>query len=173
MLTVMHQEEVGRALGAVDYLIKPLEPRTLVETLRRYVHDDVGRVLVVEDDEPTRELMTRTLRTAGHVVTEAENGQVALDRLEAADPQVIVLDLMMPVMDGMMFLHHLRAMEAYANVPVIVATAQILTEADRRQLAATAQQVIEKKAHSRSELLTIIADEIRARITGESAAQKA
>jgi CheY-like chemotaxis protein len=74
---------------------------------------------------------------------------------------------MMPVMDGMMFLHHLRSMEAYANVPVIVATAQILTDADRQKLAETAQQVIEKKAHSRSELLSLIADEIRARIALE------
>ena len=164
MLTVMHQEEVGRALGAVDYLIKPLQPRTLVEVLRRHVPTDTGRVLVVEDDEPTRELMTRTLRSAGHIVVEAANGKIALDRLDEANPQVIVLDLMMPVMDGMMFLHHLRAMERYAHVPVIVATAQMLTDADREKLAATTQQVIEKKAHSRSELLTLIADEIRTRI---------
>ena len=120
MLTILHQEEVGRALGAVDYLIKPLEPQALVETLRRHVPDTTGRVLVVEDDEPTRTLMVRTLRAAGHTVVEAENGQVALDRLAEASPQVIVLDLMMPVMDGMMFLHHLRAMDAYAKVPVIV-----------------------------------------------------
>ena len=164
MLTVMHQEEIGRALGAVDYLIKPLQPKTLVEILRKHVPTDSGRVLVVEDDEPTRELMTRTLRSAGHVVFEAENGRVGLDRLEEANPQVIVLDLMMPVMDGMMFLHHLRAMERYANVPVIVATAQMLTDADRQRLAETAQQVIEKKAHSRTELLSLIADEIRTRI---------
>jgi PAS domain S-box-containing protein len=169
MLTVMHQEEIGRALGAVDYLIKPLQPRTLIEVLRRHVPTDSGRVLVVEDDAPTRELMTRTLRSAGHVVVEAENGQIALDRLAEANPQVIVLDLMMPVMDGMMFLHHLRAMAPYANVPVIVATAQLLTEADRATLAETAQQVIEKKAHSRSELLSLIADEIRARIGWEDA----
>jgi PAS domain S-box-containing protein len=169
MLTVLHQEEVGRALGAVDYLIKPLDPRTLVETIRRHMPSEAGRVLVVEDDEPTRELVTRTLRAAGHEVIEAENGQVALERLdEAAPPQVIVLDLMMPVMDGMMFLHHLRAKEAYADVPVIVATAQILTDADRKQLATTAQQVIEKKAHSRTELLALIADEIRTRIGGQT-----
>ena len=164
MLTVMHQEEIGRALGAVDYLIKPLEPRTLVQILRRHVPTDTGRVLVVEDDEPTRELMTRTLRSAGHIVVEAENGKIALDRLDEANPQVIVLDLMMPVMDGMMFLHHLRAMPRYESVPVIVATAQMLTDADREKLARAAQQVIEKKAHSRSELLSLIADEIRARI---------
>ena len=164
MLTVMHNEEVGRALGAVDYLIKPLEPQSLVETLRRYVSNEGGRILVVEDDEPTRELVCRTLRAAGHTVVEAENGQVALDRLAEAAPQVIVLDLMMPIMDGMMFLHHLRAMEAYAKVPVIVATARLLTDADREQLTATAQQVIEKKSHSRTELLALIAQEIRMRI---------
>ncbi|MES1157948.1 MAG: response regulator, partial [Haliangium ochraceum] len=140
MLTVMHQEEIGRALGAVDYLNKPLDPRALLATVQRYVrHENSGsvRVLVVEDDEPTRDLMRRTLESAGHAVAVAENGQVGLERVETELPDVVVLDLMMPVMDGFTFLHHLRASPARANLPVIVATARMLSDAEQRELEAT------------------------------------
>jgi PAS domain S-box-containing protein len=160
MLTVMQQEEIGRALGAVDYLIKPLEPKALIETVQRHVHQSGVRVLVVDDDEPTREMMRRTLEGAGHSVVEAENGQVALERLANDVPDIVVLDLMMPVMDGFTFLHHLRANSVHANLPVIVATARMLSEAEQRELEATAQRVIRKKSHSLQELLQLIGDQI-------------
>jgi PAS domain S-box-containing protein len=164
MMTVMHQKEVGQTLGAADYLIKPIDPDRLIDTLRRHTHAATARVLVVEDDEPTRELIRRTLEHRGNFVAEADNGQVALDRLDAARPDVIVLDLMMPVMDGFGFLHALRADPRYAALPVIVATARTLDERERRDLARTAQQVIEKSAHTRQELIGVIGDQISALI---------
>lgn len=168
MLTVMHQEEIGRALGAVDYLIKPLDPKALVSTVRRHVNQQGVRVLVVEDDEPTREMIRRTLEGAGHVVTEAENGQVALDQLDTDRPDIVVLDLMMPVMDGFTFLHHLRTSSKHANLPVIVATARMLSEAEQRELEATAQRVIRKKGHSLEELLELISDQIAKMVDARS-----
>ncbi len=165
MLTVMHQEEIGRALGAVDYLNKPLDPRALLATVQRYVRKEEEanvRVLVVEDDEPTREMMRRTLESAGHTVTVAENGQVGLQRLETELPDVVVLDLMMPVMDGFTFLHHLRASPVHANLPVIVATARMLSETEQRELEATAQRVLRKQSSSIHELVQAIGDQIAA-----------
>jgi signal transduction histidine kinase len=86
-------------------------------------------VLVVEDDGPTRELMQRTIQDAGHVVLSAENGRLALTLLEQnSNVQLVVLDLMMPEMDGFEFLEHLRAHPAYVHVPVVVATAKMLTD---------------------------------------------
>jgi len=161
MMTVMHQQELGQTLGAADYLIKPIEPERLVETLRRHTHGPTAKVLVVEDDEATRELIRRTLEHRGNVVDEAGNGQLALDRLEVERPDVIVLDLMMPVLDGFGFLHALRSDPRFADLPVIVATARTLDEAERRSLAHTAQQVIEKSAHTRLELIGLIGDQIQ------------
>jgi CheY-like chemotaxis protein len=160
MLTVMQQQEIGQALGAIDYLIKPVEPERLCATLRRHVPEVSARVLLVEDDEPTRELIRRTLEGAGYEVTEAENGQVALDRLPSANPDIIVLDLMMPVMDGFSFLHHLRTSEEHNEVPVIVATARELDESERHELTSMAQRVFQKQAFSREELLEMIAGQI-------------
>jgi len=161
MMTVMHQHEIGRTLGAADYLIKPIEPRALIETLRRHT-DASARVLVVEDDEPTRELIRRTLESIGHFVAEAEHGRAALDRLDDVAPDIIVLDLMMPVMDGFTFLDELRRSERHAAIPVIVSTARVLDDRERAALAHTAQQVIEKGAHTRTELITRISDQITA-----------
>ncbi|MCA9675988.1 MAG: response regulator [Kofleriaceae bacterium] len=171
MMTVMHQREVGHTLGAADYLIKPIEPDRLVALLRRYTSPGAS-VLVVEDDEPTRELIRRTLERSGNKVTEAENGQVALAQVAAAPPDVIVLDLMMPVMDGFSFLHALRGDPRYADLPVIVATARTLDEQERRDLTATVQDVIEKGAHTRHELIDLISDQIVRLVDRRDAATK-
>ncbi len=160
MLTMLHQREVGQALGAVDYLIKPIAPSTLVETLRRYVGVTAAKVLVVEDDEPTRELIRRTLEGEGYSVVEAENGEVALARVHADDPDIVVLDLMMPVMDGFEFLRHLRDDAERSDLPVVVATARILSDQERRDLAKKAQRVIEKTAYGRQELIDAISSQI-------------
>ena len=162
MLTVLQEQAVGQALGAVDYLIKPLDPDLLTATLRRHLHLAPAHVLVVEDDEPTRELIARTLTSAGHHVSTAENGQVALDRLAGLAPDLVVLDLMMPVMDGFSFLQHLRARPEHAELPVIVATARDLSGEERDALRAKVQRVIEKQAHTRDQLLDVIGSQIAA-----------
>jgi hypothetical protein len=164
MLTVMQQREIGHALGAVDYLIKPLDPDSLNSTLRRHIKLAPAHVLVVEDDEPTRDLITRTLLTAGHRVTTAENGKLGLERVEDSRPDVIILDLMMPVMDGFTFLHHVRNKPEHAHLPVIVATARVLSEDERQRLETNAQHIIEKQSHTRQQLLDMIGDHIRAMV---------
>ncbi len=160
MLTIVHQEEVGRALGAVDYLMKPISPKALVDTLRRHVRGSSARVLVVEDDAATRELIRRTLEGEGHSVVEAENGQVGLDFVTEDEPDIVVLDLMMPVMDGFEFLRQVRDELQLHSLPVIVATARILGDAERRDLETRVQRVIEKNAFSRNELLDAINTQI-------------
>jgi PAS domain S-box-containing protein len=162
MMTVMHQKEVGQTLGAADFLIKPIDPDRLVDTLVRHTKTKTARVLVVEDDEPTRDLIRRTLEHRGNFVAEADNGRVALDTIDEARPDVVVLDLMMPVLDGFGFLHALRSNPRYAELPVIVTTARTLDALERDDLARNAQRVIEKSAHTRQELLGVIGDQINA-----------
>ncbi len=169
MLTVMQQREIGHALGAVDYLIKPLDPEALTGTLRRHIKKTPASVLVVEDDEDTRDLITRTLSNAGYRVNTAENGKIALDNLGTTKPDIIILDLMMPVMDGFTFLHHMRATPEHAHLPVIVATARVLSEDERRRLETNAQHIIEKQSHTRQQLLEMISDQITTMVAVEPA----
>ena len=158
MLTVEMQQEVGHSLGAVDYLHKPVQGDQLGRAILRHVRDAPARVLVVEDDEPTRELVRRTLESSGHTVLEAEHGRAALDTLDRIGPEeeapdVVVLDLMMPVMDGFEFLRRLRGHPIHADLPVLIATARVLSEGERDELTRMARKIVEKNAYTRQELL--------------------
>ena len=116
-------------------------------------------VFVVEDDVDTRDMMGRFLELEGFTVEVAANGKQALERLNAGvHPCVILLDLMMPVMDGWQFAAELRRHEAWREIPVIVVTAKDLSLEERRTLNGDVQGVLQKGALSRTELLREIHD---------------
>ncbi|MFT4543085.1 MAG: adenylate cyclase, partial [Planctomycetota bacterium] len=155
MLSIAADRELSLSLGAVESMAKPFDRRALRELARRLVHQPGKdlRALVVEDDEPTRELLCRNLRGEGWTVESAENGAVALERIEASLPDLIVLDLMMPVMDGFEFLTNLRLRTEAADVPVLVLTAKDLTAEDHERLKIGAQRVLQKSKFNRPQLL--------------------
>ncbi|HSR41869.1 MAG TPA: response regulator, partial [Longimicrobiales bacterium] len=145
VVSIVASEDRGSLLGAVDLVTKPVEREDLLRVLwRNLLRHQEGRVMVVEDEEDTRELLRNYLEDAGLDVVEAANGAEALRTLGRDSPDAIVLDLMMPVMDGMTFLERLREMPEYVGIPVIVVTAKDLTEDDREELHNKASGVIEK-----------------------------
>jgi CheY-like chemotaxis protein len=109
--------------------------------------------LLVEDDDVTREMMRRMLEKEGWLVAQAENGRIGLEQVAECNPQVILLDLMMPEIDGFQFLIHLRQKPDWQSIPVVVITAMNLTEAERQQLNGSVTQILQKSAYSRDELL--------------------
>jgi len=117
-------------------------------------------VLVVEDDDDTREMMTRTLGNDGWKVRQAENGRVALESVAEAVPDLILLDLMMPEMDGFEFIARLRENTDWRSIPVVVLTAKDMTPDDQRRLQGNVRKVFQKASFSREELV----GEIRAAI---------
>jgi signal transduction histidine kinase/DNA-binding response OmpR family regulator/HAMP domain-containing protein len=153
MVTMVDDKEMGYALGVSDYLTKPVDRDRLMTVLKRYWPDTPGVVLLVEDDEATREMIHRVMAKEGWTVLEAENGRIALERVAEQPPDLILLDLMMPEMDGFQFSAELRQHEAWRSIPVIVLTAMDLTEEDRLHLNGYVKQVIKKGAYSREELL--------------------
>src|SRR3546814_528431 len=101
LVTVLADRDMGLALGAADYLTKPVDTRQLLKTLRRVrVGNDGTDVLVVDDDRATRDVLRRTLAREGWRVREAGDGEQGLEQLERARPALVLLDLMMPGMDG-------------------------------------------------------------------------
>jgi PAS domain S-box-containing protein len=156
MLTFLKNCSAGLALGASDYLVKPVETSRLVQIVRSYCGALPATVLVVEDDVSTRELVRRVLTGAGHAVREARNGREGLELLERQRPDVILLDLMMPEVDGFTFLDRLRAREEHRDIPVVVVTAKLLDPDDRLRLAGAAHQIIRKGDFSSQELMSAV-----------------
>jgi len=161
MLTMVDDRTRGYSLGAVDYLTKPVDRELLHQALSRYYSaGNNSAVLLIEDDTEAREIMAHTLEKSGWVVSEASNGQKALDIMETTLPQLILLDLMMPVMDGFGFLDAMRARPEWRHIPIIVVTAKDLTRDDRVRLHGMVEEVIEKNAYSRGELLDHVREAI-------------
>jgi signal transduction histidine kinase/NO-binding membrane sensor protein with MHYT domain/CheY-like chemotaxis protein len=163
MVTILDEKNMGFALGASDYLTKPIDREYLAGLLRKYrcAHPPC-LVLLVEDDPSLRELMRRVLEKEGWVVVEAENGRVGLERVAGNRPELIVLDLMMPEMDGFMFIEALRRDPGWTAIPIIVVTAKDLTAEDHRRLNGYVDQVLHKGTYRREALLAELGNRVAA-----------
>jgi CheY-like chemotaxis protein len=153
MATILDEKPLSLALGASDYITKPVDRERLTALMRKYATSSDSRILIVEDDKSTRDMMKRMLKKEGWTPVEASNGRVALERVAQKMPAVILLDLMMPEMDGFAFLSALREREDGKNVPVIVVSALELSNEDRRRLNGGVQQILQKGSYSHEVLL--------------------
>jgi signal transduction histidine kinase/DNA-binding response OmpR family regulator len=159
MLTIVDDKNLAYALGASDYLTKPVDRDRLVAVLQKYRGEDPSRlVLAVEDDAAAREILQHMLEKEGWALTAAENGRVALQRVAEQRPALILLDLMMPEMDGFQFAEALREREDWRSIPIVVVTAKDLTAEDHLRLNGYVEKILQKGAHSREALLAEIGD---------------
>jgi signal transduction histidine kinase/CheY-like chemotaxis protein/ligand-binding sensor domain-containing protein len=153
MVTIVDDKHLGVALGATDYVTKPIDWQRLTTVIRRHVQNGATNLLVIEDDERMRDMLRRTLEKSGWSVDEASNGRTGLAALEQKAPNLILLDLIMPEMDGFQFMQELRRSPAWRHIPVIVITSKDLSEADRRSLNGEVTQILKKGAYTMDELL--------------------
>jgi CheY-like chemotaxis protein/anti-sigma regulatory factor (Ser/Thr protein kinase) len=144
MLTVVDQQRLGFRLGASEYLQKPIDRTELLAALSR-VSKSKAKVLVIDDNPDVIEMVQQILQGEGHEIIGAENGEVGLQRIEADQPDIVFLDLMMPVLDGFGVLEKLRANPEHMDLPVIVLTAKILTRVEEAILEEGAQTVVKKE----------------------------
>ena len=155
LVTIVDEKSRGYALGATDYMVKPIDRERLVAVLRS-ISGAVGRhALLVDDDDLLRRAMRVALEQDGWNVTEAANGRLAMTQLAETHPDVIVLDLMMPEMDGFEFLDGIRQHADWREIPVLVVTAKDLTSEDRARLNVGAERILHKS--SRDKLLEEVA----------------
>ena len=150
------------ALGAYEYMTKPVDAGRLVGLIHELQNGEAGSVLVVDDEEDTRRLMARALEDAGWIVMEAENGREALEAMHPQAPDVVVLDLIMPEMDGFEFLEELRSREGGYGIPVLVVTAKDLTGDDRARLGGYVTTLFKKGEPGESSFLADLTSQVRA-----------
>ncbi len=153
MISMVDGGDMGRALGAADYLPKPIDRERLSAVLRRFRGPQTPcPAVVIEDDPASREILRRTLEQDGWRVCEAANGKEGLELLKRGTPDLILLDLMMPEMDGFEFVDVLRSNAAWAQIPVVVVTARELSVQDRERLEGHVRKVLQKGGFSRDAL---------------------
>ena len=161
MLTMVSDKNMGYALGATDYLLKPIDRSRLLAILEKYRCElDPCKILLIEDDPATRELIRRTLQKEGWQVAEAENGRLALAEMAKELPDLILLDLMMPEMDGFQFIAAKRARPEWQAIPIVIVTAMELTPEELQRLKGSVQHVLQKGAYTRDQLL----EEVRGQV---------
>ena len=160
ILSMVDDSHLGLAMGAADYMTKPIDRSLLLAVSRKYRNDTLScqSLLVVEDDSDTRALIGRILAGEGWIVAEAENGRAALEKLDECRPALIMLDLLMPEMDGFAFLRELRRSPRWSNTPVVIVTAKDLTQQERSLLNGGVQLILQKGHDNREQLL----DQLRA-----------
>jgi signal transduction histidine kinase/DNA-binding response OmpR family regulator len=158
MVTVLNERGMAIPLGAADFVTKPVDRQRLAAILRDHCASwSSASILVVEDDLPTRETLCRSVVSMGYVAHVAVNGRNALDWLgNHPAPSLILLDLMMPEMDGFEFLQELRKRPEFVDVPVIVVTALELTAEDVRILSGQTERIIAKGQMYLSELAAAV-----------------
>ena len=162
MLSMANEPDIGYSLGATDYLTKPVDWNELSNILSKHqIESDSQTVLIVEDDETTRQMLRKSLETNDFKVRTAHNGKDGLEKVKQFKPGLILLDLMMPEMDGFEFAERLREKKEWLDIPVVVITAKDLSKDDLTRLKGNVETIMQKGSYSKDELLTEVGDRIK------------
>jgi len=171
MVTMIDEKRFGYSLGASDYLTKPIDRSRLATIIDKYRKPiGGGKVLMIEDNADTREMVREMLERDGWLVVEAANGLDGLSKLDEPLPDLILLDLMMPEMDGFAFAAELRRHPEWREIPILVMTAMDLSAEDRLRLNGQVLGVLQKGNYSREALLKEIGRELESHLRRKSAA---
>lgn len=148
VVTIVDHPSAGAALGAEEYLVKPVEKDALLAAVERCVarskDPGAGSILVVEDDAPTRNVITEVLERQGYRVTVSEDGEAARTQVAAVLPQLVVLDLLLPKVSGLELLAEWRASQRTSKLPVLVLTSKELTAHEKHYLRDHSQSLFFK-----------------------------
>jgi CheY-like chemotaxis protein len=162
MLSVRADENFAFAMGVADYLKKPIDRNRLIAVLQKYHRlEPPVEVLVVEDDANMRQMLHRMLEQETWTVSEAPNGRAALEHVARSQPSLIILDILMPVMDGFQMVAELQKHEDWRRIPVVVVSAKELTQEDRSRLQGCVTTILQKGSFGRDELMHEVQQTVR------------
>lgn len=154
MATIVQNQNLGYALGATDYITKPINSEQLKAVLQKYRFSTEHHLaMVVDDDTLNRQMLSNMLKKEGFEVIEAENGAKALALIEQQQPELILLDLMMPEVDGFEVTKTLKQNPQWREIPIIVITSKDITKEDRERLNGSVEKILQKGAYNRQALL--------------------
>src|ERR1700736_152712 len=174
VVSIVDQKQVGFALGAADYLIKPIRKSVLLEAIRKHVPykaDDDAAILLVDDDPGTLTLLEETLRAAGYETQSVRSGARALEVLSSKLISAVLLDLLMPGMDGFEVIRHVRQEATLKELPILVMTGKSLTPEESALLARDTQALFQKNGSWQQQLMVEVGRVVQGRKRAKSAGQ--
>jgi signal transduction histidine kinase/DNA-binding response OmpR family regulator len=174
ILSIVDQKNIGFALGATDYLVKPIPKHILLETLSKYVSTssiDDSAILLVDDDPKSLELLAETLRSAGYETQSVQNGARALEVLSSKIVDAVLLDLLMPGMDGFEVIRHIRSRPNLHDLPIFVMTGKALTSDEINLLSSQTQAFFQKNGSWQTQLTAEIARVLNSKKRSRAAGQ--
>ena len=157
IISVVAQESRATLAGALDVLQKPIDRQELHGILRRHLGTSRARILIVDDSSDARDMLTEMVGDTASELRTAANGQDALRVLRDFEPDLVLLDLLMPVMDGLTFLEVFRATPRFRTVPVIVISAKDLTGDERDRVVRHTSAVVKKGRALEADLKRVLA----------------
>jgi PAS domain S-box-containing protein len=152
VLSIVDNKALGYRLGACDYLMKPFDREAILAALA-HAPPQQGRLLVVDDDPHVVDLVCQLLEGEPYEITSVADGEAALEAIAQRRPAVILLDLLMPRMDGFALIEQLQQAPLSQQIPVIVLTAKTLTAAEQALLEQSVRTVIQKRGLDRELLI--------------------
>ena len=153
IISIVDEHRRGIALGAAGHLTKPIHRDKMLEVLAPFrTAGRPGVVLIVDDDDDQREEVRMSLEARGWTVHEANHGRRALEVLGSVSPDIVLLDLMMPEMDGFEVVAALQDNPAWRDIPVVVVSAQDLSGEDRLRLNRGVEHIVLRNASSPAKL---------------------
>jgi signal transduction histidine kinase/DNA-binding response OmpR family regulator len=174
ILSIVDQKNIGFALGATDYLVKPIPKHILLETLSKYVSSssiDDSAILLVDDDPKSLELLAETLRSAGYETQSVQNGTRALEVLSSKIVDAVLLDLLMPGMDGFEVIRHIRSRPNLQDLPIFVMTGKALSSDEIDLLSSQTQAFFQKNGSWQTQLTAEIARVLNSKKRSRAAGQ--
>jgi CheY-like chemotaxis protein len=174
IVSIVDQKKVGFALGAADYLIKPIRKPVLLETIRKHIlphSDEDEAILLVDDDPRTLELLEETLRSAGYETESVRSGARALEVLSSKVVSAVLLDLLMPGMDGFEVIRHVRQEATLKELPIFVMTGKSLTGDEMIVISRETQALFHKNGSWQQQLVAEVGRVVQVRKLAKSAGQ--
>lgn len=174
IVSIVDQKQLGFALGAADYLIKPIRKTVLLETIHKHVPnqaDDKAAILIVDDDTSTVALLEETLHAAGYETQSVRSGIRALEVLSSKLISAVLLDLLMPGMNGFEVIRHVRQEATLRDLPILVMTGKNLTAEEATLLGRETQALLQKSGTWQQQLIAEVGRVITGRKLAKSAGQ--
>ncbi len=173
MVSIVDEKKMGYTLGAADYISKPVQQNLLLDVVAKHIPEDKEqfKLLVIDDDEATRSVVKRAFEKLNCQVSEAVNGQAGWEQLDQLIPDIILLDLMMPEVDGFEFLDKVKNTPEWKDIPVIVLTAKTLTKRDYARLQGRVEKIYEKSEAPLMQILSKVSQQIRSQLLSDKPSQ--